>query len=249
MTSIWTTQQPSIRVQWGTRSFDATGVIAALRESLKVLALCGPPFAGPWTLLDPSSQDADGSRVDELADSDVELLIERGVARNHDGQPFPQDGYGVTLVSMPSEGVGASLRLHVGASVTRHIVNEVAVSLRALEPGASVDLRDSFGKHQAEVVRRLVELWHADLAQVSVRDANRSQKRFATLIGLTNFFRGDHSSVLSAIDLPTAAKTTVADGGTWLMIDDDSDDLVTTVASIVATADVIEDAGGLIISS
>lgn len=142
----WTTQQPSIRVQWGTRAFNASEVIGALRETLDVLALCGPPFAGPWTILDPSSQDANGSRVDELADHDVQLFVERGVARNHDGQPFPKDGYGVSLVSTPREGVAAALRLHVGASVTRHIVNEVAVSLRAVEAGASADLRDTYGK-------------------------------------------------------------------------------------------------------
>lgn len=68
---------------------------------------------------------------------------------------------------------------------------------------------------------------------------------FATLVGLTDFFRGDHTSLLSSIDLPTSARTAVADGGTWLTVDVGSDDLVTAIAAIVTAADAIEDAGGL----
>ena len=234
-----------MRVQWGTRPFEPHDVVGALRETLAVLARCGSPFAGPWKLLDPSSEDADGSFVDDLTDDEVSLLIERGVARNYDGQPFPRDGYGVTLVGKLVGSVGASMRLHVGATVTEYIVNEVAVSLRAVQPGASMDLRQSYGEHHGEVLRQLVELWRADLAQVTIRDANRSQRGFTTLVGLTNFFRGDHTSLLSSIDLPVSAKATVADGGTWLTVDVGSDDLVTAVAGIVATADAIEDAGGL----
>lgn len=249
MTSIWTTQQPSMRVRWGTRPFEADDVVGALRETLAVVASCGSPFTGPWKLVDPSSEDADGSFVDDLTDDDMRVLIERGVARNYDGHSFPRDGYSATLVGNLVESVGASMRLHVGATVTDYIVNEVAVSLRAVQPGASVDLRQSYGEHHGEVLQRLVELWHADLAQVTIRDANRSQRGFVTLVGLTNYFRGDHSSLLSSIDLPSSAKTAVADGGTWLTVDVGSDDLVTVVTGIVATADALEDAGGLVVDA
>ncbi|MEV7934461.1 hypothetical protein [Curtobacterium sp. NPDC089185] len=163
MTSIWTTQQPAMRVQWGTRPFEPDDAIGALRETLAALACCGAPFAGPWKLLDPSSEDADGSFVGDLTDDEVSLLIHRGVARNADGQPFPWDGYSVSLVGKLVGSVGASMRLHVGATVTEYIVNEVAVSLRAVQPGASMDLRQSYGEHHGEVLRRLVELWRADL--------------------------------------------------------------------------------------
>lgn len=245
MTSIWTTQQLAMRVQWGTRPFEPKGAVRALRETLAVVACCGAPFAGPWKLLDPSSEDADGAFVGDLTDDEVSLLIHRGVTRNADGQPFPRDGYSVSLVGKLVGSVGASMRLHVGATVTEYIVNEVAVSLRAVQPGASMDLRQSYGEHHGEVLRRLVEVWRADLAQVTIRDANRSQRGFATLVGLTNFFRGGNTSLLSSIDLPTPARTAVADGGTWLTVDVGSDDLVAVTAGIVAIADAIEDAGGL----
>ncbi len=79
---------------------------------------------------------------------------------------------------------------------------------------------------------------------MTVRNANRSQRGFATLVGLTNFFRGDHTSLLSSIDLRTSARAAVADGGTWLTVDVGSDELEPAAADIVAIADAIEDAGG-----
>lgn len=249
VTSIWTTQQASIRVHWGTRPLRMHDTVAALRETLTVLARCGSPFAGPWKIADPSSDDATASLIDDLTDDEVRVLIERRVDRNYDGTPFPRGGYGATLVGTLVGSLGASMRLRVGATVTEFIVNEAAVSLRAMQPTAAVDLRESYGEYHGEVLGHLVEIWRADLAQVTIRDANRSQRGFATLVGLTNYFRGDHSSLLSSIDLPTSAKTAVTDGGTWLTVDVGTDDLVTAVAGIVATADAIEDAGGLVVDA
>jgi hypothetical protein len=249
VTSIWTTQQPSIRLQWGTRAYDPADTVSALRETLDVLALCGRPFAGPWKLSDPASRDADGARIDLLDDDTVRRVLGRGVARNYDGEPFPKDGYGATLVSGLVDGVGVSVGLHVGATVDRYVVNELTVTQRAVVPDATADLRDSFGRHQVEVLQRLVDIWSPDLAQVTLRDASRSQRRFKTLVGLTNYFRGDRGSFFSAIELPAVAKIRVSDEGTWLNIDVGHDDLVTTVAGIVATADVVEDAGGLVVGA
>ncbi|MFB9647759.1 hypothetical protein [Curtobacterium pusillum] len=212
---------------------------------MDVLATCGRPFAGPWKLSDPASRDADASRIDELDDDAVRRVLECGVARNYDGEPFPKDGYGATLVSGLVDGVGVSVGLHVGATVNRYVVNELTATQQAVVPGPTVDLRDSFGRHQVEVLQRLVDIWSPDLAQVTVRDASRSQRRFTTLVGLTNYFRGDHSAFLAALELPAVVHTEVAKGGTWLRVELSDDDLVSTVASIVATADVIEDAGGL----
>jgi len=108
VTLTWTTQQPSIRLQWGTCAFDPAVTISALRETLNLLATCGRPFAGPWKLSDPASRDADVSRIDERDDDAVRRVIERGVPRNHVGGPFPKDGYGATLVSGLVDGVGVS---------------------------------------------------------------------------------------------------------------------------------------------
>ncbi len=207
MTSIWTTQQPAIRVQWGTRPFEPDDAVGALRETLAVLACCGAPFAGPWKLLDPSSEEADGAFVG-------------GSHRRRGEPPDPPRGHSERgRTAVPAGRVqrvpGREARrigrrfdrwLHVGATVSEYIVNEVAVRSGRCSAGASMDLRQSYGEHHGEVLRRLVELWRADLAQVTVRDANRSQRGFATLVGLTNFFRGDHTSLLSSIDLPTSAR-------------------------------------------
>ncbi len=104
-----------MRVQWGTRPFGTNDVVGALRQTLVIVARCGPPFVGPWKIADPSSEDATASLVDDLTDDEVRVLIERGVDRNYDGTPLPQGGYSVTLMGSLVDSVGASMRLHVGA--------------------------------------------------------------------------------------------------------------------------------------
>lgn len=159
-----------MRLSWGPRGEGLASIASRLRACCEVLGALPGPFDQRLELVDP-----DGARFGVLADlkdGDVVATLERGVARNEDESPLPQDGYSVRLETSPGSAMSGRVVGRFGATRERFSAgNWLTVSVAQSFSEQSMDTAFFAGRQGQQSLRELVAIWSPDRAGIFLAEA------------------------------------------------------------------------------